>query len=94
MHLLLEFLKPTNTLSWNSHFVNILKFLFMFCLQHFLLLYHYKLQLEQVDMPEATSVFDGKSDKLQSMLNDLVQLVCMEVVFETKARSKPYRRDK
>ncbi|CAH0394895.1 unnamed protein product [Bemisia tabaci] len=61
---------------------------------HFLLLYHYKLQLEQVDMPEATSVFDGKSDKLQSMLNDLVQLVCMEVVFETKARSKPYRRDK
>lgn len=62
--------------------------------QHFLLLHHYKSQLEQTDSLEATSVFDGKLDKLQSMAKELVQLVCKEIIFEVKARSKPYRRDK
>jgi hypothetical protein len=72
------------------------------CRQHFLMLQHYKSQLEcaSVEMPtlEAASlkqgtVFDNTRPLLQHLIQELVEVLCEAVMMEVKARSRPYRKD-
>ncbi|XP_039289742.1 RAD50-interacting protein 1 [Nilaparvata lugens] len=71
---------------------------------HFLMLQHYKCQLETVGKTDLTkvqvaamqhgSVFEGSIQLLNRIVDDLLDTVCEAVMLETKARSRGYRRDR
>ncbi|XP_075231080.1 RAD50 interactor 1 [Lycorma delicatula] len=71
---------------------------------HFLMLQHYKSQLEivgehklstmQIAALQQGSVFDDALQLFDRLIEELIDCLCENVILETKARSRPYRRDR